>query len=158
MRRTFLFGSGALLAGVTAVAHGVHAQEQAPDAEAIRSANATFYIALSARDIAAVERLWVKEGPAFNIFAASSAPLVGWSAIRAGYEDLLARFPELSVTMAEPLVGQNGDSALVVGVEALRARLSNGETRSLSLPTTNVFIRRNGRWLIAHHHSSRPLQ
>ncbi len=122
-RRTILFGSGALLAG-----------------------------------LAAVERLWVREGPVFNIFGASRTPLAGWSAIRAGYEDLFARFQELSVTMPEPQVGQNGDSALVVGVEALRARLPSGEAVNLSLPTTNAFIRQNGRWLMVHHHSSRPPQ
>lgn len=158
VRRTFTFGSAGLLAGLAAVAASARAQQQAPDVGAISSANTAFYAALSARDIAAVERVWARDGQVFNIFGASRAPLVGWTAVRAGYEDLFARFPELSVSMAEPQVAQNGDSALVVGVEALRARLPNGETTSLSLPTTNAFMRRDGRWLLVHQHSSRPPQ
>jgi ketosteroid isomerase-like protein len=156
MRRTFLLGCGTLLAGLAAATGDDGARQQNTDVAAIRSANAAFYAALSTRDIGAVERLWARQGPVFNIFAASSVPLADWSAIRAGYEELFARFPELSVTMAEPQVAQNGDGALVVGVETLRARLPNGEARNLSLPTTNVFIHRNGRWLMMHHHSSRP--
>ena len=157
MRRTLLLGSAALLLGLATGMGGGRAQ-QAPEAEAIRAANAAFYAALSARDLGALERVWVRDGQVFNIFGASRTPMVGWSAVRGGYEDLFGRFPELSVTMPEPLVAQNGDSALVVGVETLRARLANGEAANLLLPTTNAFIRRDGRWLMVHHHSSRPPQ
>jgi ketosteroid isomerase-like protein len=157
MRRTLLLGSAALLAGLATGMGGARAQ-QAPEAEAIRAANAAFYAALSARDIEALERVWARDGQVFNIFGASRTPLVGWGAVRGAYEDLFNRFPELSVAMPEPLIGQNGDSALVVGVETLRGRLPSGEAANLLLPTTNAFVKRDGRWLMVHHHSSRPPQ
>ena len=157
MRRTLLLSMAVLLSALATGMGAARAQAASED-EAIRAANTAYYAALSARDMGAVERVWARQGQTFNIFGASRAPQVGWDAIRAGYEDLFNRFPELSVTMPEPLIAQNGDGALVVGVETLRGRLPNGETASLVLPTTNVFIKRNGRWLIAHHHSSRPPQ
>jgi ketosteroid isomerase-like protein len=157
MRRTLLLGSVTLLSGLM-VGMGSTRAQPAAEAEAIRAANAAFYDALSSRDIGVVERVWARDMQVFNIFAAGRAPLVGWSAVRGGYEELFKRFTEMSVTMPEPLIAQNGDSALVIGVETLRARLPNGDAANLSLPTTNVFVRRDGRWQMVHHHSSRPPQ
>lgn len=154
MRRFLLLGSAAAL---SASLLGVdRAVAQTSDAEAIRAANTAFYAALSARDLSAVERVWLHEGQVFNIFGASRVPLTGWAAIRRGYEDLFSRFPELNVSMPEPTIRQDGTVALVVGVESLRGRAPSGEAVSLSLPTTNVFVREGGRWLMVHHHSSRP--
>ena len=67
-------------------------------------------------------------------------------------------FVELSVTIPEPLIRQDGDIALVVGVESLRARLASGDPANFSLPTTNVFIKWGGQWLMIYHHSSRSPQ
>jgi ketosteroid isomerase-like protein len=84
--------------------------------------------------------------------------MIGWNAVKSGYEDLFNRFPELSVNMAEPLIRQDGDAAVIVGVETQKVRLSNGEAASALLPATNVFVKRDGHWLMVHHHSSRPPQ
>ena len=128
------------------------------DAEAIKTANAGYYAALSVRDAGALDRLWHHDGPVFNIFAVNKAPMVGWDAVKSGYEDLFNRFPELSVSMADPSVNQNGETAVVVGVESQKAKLRNGDTVSALLPATNIFVKRDGRWLMVHHHSSRPPQ
>ena len=132
--------------------------QSSSDSEAIKAANTGFYAALSARDANALDRVWDHDGQVFNIFAVSKAPMVGWNSVRSGYDDLFSRFPELSVSMADPLILQNADSALVIGVESQRVRLPSGETASALLPATNVFVKRNGRWLMVHHQSSRPPQ
>jgi hypothetical protein len=87
----------------------------ADDAEAIRAANTGFYAALSARDAAALDRVWDHGAQVFNIFGVSKAPMVGWNAVKSGYEGLFNRFLELSVNMAEPSIRQDGDSAVVAG-------------------------------------------
>ena len=84
--------------------------------------------------------------------------MVGWNAVKTGYEDLFNRFPELSVIMADPSIRQDANSAVVVGVETQRVRLPSGEVANALLVATNVFIKRNGSWLMVHHHSSRPPQ
>jgi ketosteroid isomerase-like protein len=131
---------------------------QSRDAEAIKAANTGFYAALSARDLAALDRVWDHKGQVFNIFGVSKTPMIGWNAVRTGYEDLYNRFSEISVNMPEPSIRQDGDCAVVIGVETQNVRLPNGESASALLPATNVFVKRDGRWLMVHHHSSRPPQ
>ena len=155
MRRTVLIGSATLLSGLSM---GRTRAQQSSDAEAIKAANAAFYAALSARDIGAIERVWAHEAQVFNVFAVSRTPMIGWDAVRSGYEDLFRRFPELSVAMPEPSIRHDADDALVVGVETQRARLPSGEVTNAQPPATNVFAKRDGRWLVVHHHSSRPPQ
>lgn len=84
--------------------------------------------------------------------------MIGWKTVKAGYEDLFNRFPEISVTMADPAIRQDADSAVLVGVETQKARLPNGEVSNALLPATNIFVKREGRWLMVHHHSSGPPQ
>jgi uncharacterized protein (TIGR02246 family) len=156
MRRTFVLSSAVFL--VLAAGVGSSLAQLSSDAEAIKAANAGFYTALSARDAGALDRVWDHDGQVFNIFGVSKAPMVGWNAVKSGYEDLFNRFPELSVSMADPSIRQDADSAVVVGVETQKVRLPSGEVASALLPATNVFVKRNGRWLMVHHHSSRPPQ
>jgi ketosteroid isomerase-like protein len=156
MRRTFVLGSAVCL--LLAARAGDSLAQISSDAEAIKAANAGFYAALSARDAGALDRAWDHDGQVFNIFGVSKAPMVGWTAVKKGYENLFNRFAELSVGMADPSIRQDADSAVVVGVETQKARLSSGEVTNALLPATNVFVKRNRRWLMVHHHSSRPPQ
>jgi ketosteroid isomerase-like protein len=143
---------------VLAAGAGDPLAQSSADVEAIKAANAGFYAALSARDAGALDRVWDHDRQVFNIFGVSKAPMVGWIAVKSGYEDLFDRFPELSVSMADPSIRQDADTAVVVGVETQRVRLPNGEVASALLPGTNVFVKRNRRWLMVYHHSSRPPQ
>jgi ketosteroid isomerase-like protein len=156
MSRTFLLGSAVFLVLTAGVGDAL--AQSSSDAEAIKAANADFYAALSGRDAVALDRVWDHDGQVFNIFGVSKAPMIGWNAVKSGYEDLFNRFSELSVSMADPSIRQDADSAVVVGVETQRVRLPSGEVANALLPATNVFIKRNGGWLMVHHHSSRPPQ
>jgi uncharacterized protein (TIGR02246 family) len=130
--------------------------QAARDAEAIKAANGDYYAALSARDAEGLDRVWSHDGQVFNIFAANKAPMIGWDAVKVGYEDLFKRFPEISVSIVDPVIRQDADNAVVVGVEAFNARLQNGEALNVLLPVTNTFVKRDGRWLMVQHHTSRP--
>src|SRR6516225_5291523 len=111
MHRTFVLGTVVSLALVAGVG-GALAQPSS-DIEAIKAANTGFYTALSSRDSGALERVWDHDGQVFNIFGVSKAPMIGWEAVKSGYEDLFNRFPELSVQMPDPLIRQDADSAVV---------------------------------------------
>ena len=156
MNHALVLGSAVFL--VLATRAGDPLAQSSSDVEAIKAANAGFYAALSARDAGALDRVWDHDGQVFNIFGVSKAPMVGWSAIKSGYADLFNRFPELSVSMDDPSIRQDAGSAVIVGVETQRVRLPSGEVASALLPATNVFVKREGHWLMVHHHSSRPPQ
>lgn len=53
-------------------------------------------------------------------------------------------FPELSVTLRDPLVHVSGDTGWVVGIETVRGRRSTGELVEFAALTTNIYQRRGG--------------
>jgi ketosteroid isomerase-like protein len=131
---------------------------QPDDLGGIKAANAAYHSALSAQDVSAMEKVWARDEQVSNIFSAAKSPSFGPSAIKADYEDLFKRLGSVSVAMADPSVRQQGELALVIGVETAQGKLPNGESIRFSPVATNVFLRRDGQWLMIHHHTSRPPQ
>jgi uncharacterized protein (TIGR02246 family) len=157
MHRSVLLGSLAL--GL--VAQIQPASSQSADITAIKAANAAYYWALTAGDIAAMEKVWAKDEQVSNIFSQSKEPSFGPNAIMAGYDGLFKRrqgATALVVMTAEPSVRQQGDVALVIGVESVEVKPPNGEVVKAFAVATNVFVRRDAQWLMIHHHTSRPPQ
>jgi uncharacterized protein (TIGR02246 family) len=150
----------ALLAATgVGVGGGASAQQpSAPDAEAVRAANAAFFAALSARDMAAFEGVWARDSGPLAVLPTSRSAVVGWDAIRKDYEGVFRRYSEFSISMPESEVRVAPGGALVVGIETVRGKLASGEGANFSLLATNVFERRDGRWLLVHHHASRMPQ
>ena len=149
---------GALgLTGLLAQTEPVNSQSA--DMNAIKAANSAYYAALSAGDISAMDPVWAKDEQTSNIFSAAKQPSFGPSAIKADYTGLFAkRQGEVSVVMTNPSVRQQGDQALVVGIEAGRAKSPNGDLAEFFPVATNVFVKRGVQWLMVHHHTSRPPQ
>jgi ketosteroid isomerase-like protein len=156
MRRSVLLGSLALAAAL--VAQLQPASSQSTDMNAIKAANAAFYSALSARDVTAMEQIWAKDEHVSNIFSAAQQPTFGLSAIQGDYEGLFKRMEQASVVMTDPSVRQQGDLALVVGVETAQVKPPNGDLVKFFALATNVFVKREAQWLMVHHHTSRPPQ
>lgn len=132
----------------------------ADDRSDVLAANHAFDAAVSARNIDALDPLCSHDDGVMLIPPAGKVPLFGWLAVRKSWaEGTFARYSELSVTMADPSIRVNGNTAVVVGIETVRGkRTSNGEMNEFSALTTNVFEKRDGRWLMVHHHASRVPQ
>ena len=168
MRRTLVCAVFASLAGIAAAtmgggASGAKAQgQQAADAEGVRAALSAFYAALNARDIRAMEALWSRDAEPIMIHPAgphARAPVVGWEAIRRSFEEAWPRFEEFRVTVNEPVqvrVGQGG--AVAVAVTPVRQKVRGGAALDYTALATFAFERRDGRWLLVHHHASRVPQ
>jgi ketosteroid isomerase-like protein len=154
MRRSVLLGS--LTLGL--VVQMQPASSQSADIDAIKAANAAYYSALSAGDISAMEQVWAKDDQVSNIFSQAKEPLFGLNAVIAGYDALFKRRQGAEVldVMAEPSVRQEGDFAIVLGVEALQVKPVNGDVVKTIAVATHNFVRRDTRWFLIHHHTSRP--
>jgi uncharacterized protein (TIGR02246 family) len=159
MRRILVVGTAASLIGLaaTAVSGVKNAHAQPSDAEAVRAAASAFYAALNARDIRAMEAVWSRDADPVLIAPASRSPVVGWEAVRRRFEEAWRQFAEFSVTVSEPMqvrVGREG--ALVVAVTPVRTKVRGGGGGAVSYTAlgTTVFERRDGRWLVVHHHAS----
>lgn len=149
MRRTVIFGGVSLLALQAA---GAGAAAAADD---VVSANAAFDAALSRRDLAAVEAMWMQDDRVTAAHPRDRDAVQGWTAVRKSWVDTFARFSEMSVTMPKPTVRLMGDVAMVVGLENVRGRrATDGSAVAFDAMTTNVFQRQGGRWLMVHHHAT----
>ncbi len=164
MRRTVVAAVFASLPGLAAAAvvGGADVQGQAADAEGVRAAVAAFYAALNARDIRAMESVWSRDAEPIMIHPAgphARAPVVGWEAVRRSFEEAWPRFEEFRVTVNEPVqvrVGQGG--AVAVAVTPVRQKVRGGAALAYTALATFAFERREGRWLLVHHHASRAPQ
>ena len=167
MRRTLVVGTAVSLAGLAAVAAaavvgGAEVQTQGPDAEGVRAAVSAYYAALNARDIRAMEALWSRDAEPMMIHPTgpqARAPIVGWEAVRRGFEEAWPRFEEFRVTVNEPVqerVGPGG--AVAVAVTPERQKVRGGEALDYTALATFAFERREGRWLLVHNHVSRVPQ
>lgn len=129
----------------------------ADDKADVLAANTAFDIAVSNRSMDQLDPLWAHDGSVTIIHPSSKAPLVGWEAVRKSWaEGTLARFSELSVSMPNPDVRISGSTAIAVGVEIVKGKRSdNGAAVEFAALTTNVYEKRDGRWVMIHHNGSR---
>jgi ketosteroid isomerase-like protein len=129
--------------------------EAGAESAAVASANHVFDEALSARDIAAMDTMWVHERYVVAVHPASKTPIIGWAAVRKSWEATFDRFAEISVSMQNPQIRINENVAWIVGVEEIRGKLKKGEAAAFMALTTNIFEKIGGRWLMVVHMTSR---
>jgi ketosteroid isomerase-like protein len=132
--------------------------EQRSDIEAVTAANHAFDSALSARDINAMEKVWAAEPYVIAVHPASKVLIVGWEAVRRSWEGTFDRFAEISVSMKEPQIHVAQNVAWVVGLESVQGKSKNGDAVSFTAFTTNMYEKRDGRWLMVLHTTSRAPQ
>ncbi|HKA37843.1 MAG TPA: nuclear transport factor 2 family protein, partial [Thermoanaerobaculia bacterium] len=89
-----------------------------PDETAVAAANLAFYRALEARDLSAMELVWLHEEEASCIHPGWHR-LDGWSEIRRSWENIFANARPWSVSYEDLRVRVSGDVAWVTCVELL---------------------------------------
>ena len=131
----------------------------ADDRADVLAANQAMSKAFTALDIRAFDPLWAHDNSVTIVHPSSKTVLVGWEAVRKSWaEGTLTRYKEITVTMDDPSISIANDVALVVGIEKVRGTRTNGDAAEFSALTTNVYEKRNGHWLMVHHHGSRMPQ
>ena len=138
----------------------VSGSTRADDETDVVTANQAFDNAVSKRDINAIEALWAHNNNVSIIHPSSKEPLVGWDAVRKSWtEGTLTRYSEIQLSLLNPHVRVDGNMATVVGTERFQGkRVDNGQSVEFQALTTNIFEKRDGRWLMTHHHASRMRQ
>jgi ketosteroid isomerase-like protein len=132
----------------------VAAQQLSPEIDAVKSANQAFYSAFSARDIAAMQKVWSSDPDDQNIGPASKSVTTGWDKIGKGFDGLFDTYPELTASM-EPKIEIVGAVAWATGIEQVQRKDKAGASSGAKNLVTNIFQKQDGRWLMVHHHASR---
>jgi ketosteroid isomerase-like protein len=113
------------------------------DTDQVLAANLAFYRAFTERDVEAMDRLWARRRP-----VACTHP--GWSVLRerdaimASWRNILANPDAPRVACHDEEVLLYGDMAIVICEEELPGN---------ALAASNVFVKEDGEWRLAHHHS-----
>ena len=113
------------------------------DSDAVLAANLAFYRAFTARDRAAMNALWARRAPVACLHPGWTA-LTDRDAIIQSWEGILSSPDAPRIACFDEQVLLYGDVALVLCEEEL-----DGGT----LAASNLFIREDGEWRIAHHHA-----
>jgi ketosteroid isomerase-like protein len=114
------------------------------DSDAVLAANLEFYRAFTARDLPAMDALWARRAPV-ACFHPGWTALKDRDAIMESWSGILSNpdAPRIACFDEEVFL-YGGDVALVLCEEEL-----DGGT----LGASNLFVRENDKWLIAHHHA-----
>ncbi len=125
------------------------------EASKVKAVNLAYYKALSARDLRAMESVWTCA--ADNILIAPPVDphsYLGWAAINRYWETYWPTFDRFSVSMRVKKVNITGPVAWVHGIETSRRRKKNGDVSNSQNFGTNIFVKRNDRWLMVFHQSA----
>lgn len=111
------------------------------DSDAVLAANLEFYRAFAMRDIAAMEALWARRAPVACIHP-------GWSAL-SDRDSVLESWRGILGNPAAPRIACYDEEVLLYGDTALV--LCEEELDGGTLVASNLFVREDGVWRVAHH-------
>ena len=146
-----------MILSVVLPAGGAVGQEKArptSDIERVNAASQVFIAAISARDIRAMDKLWAHEPYVAFMGPLSTTLVVGWDGVKKAWEMRFSQFDRVTISVAESHVHTNGNVAWAVGIEKIQLLRKNGETLALDAFVTNVFEKRDGRWLLVSHQAT----
>jgi ketosteroid isomerase-like protein len=132
---------------------------QATDKYDVRAVNDGFYKALSAGSIEGIAAACAHDEDVTALHENSREVAVGWQAVLASWKAVpFDAFAELSVVMADPVITVSGPVARVVGFEKVRGKMKDGQDFAWTALGTNIYEKRDGKWLIVHHHASKAAE
>jgi ketosteroid isomerase-like protein len=114
------------------------------DEEAILAANAAYYMAFAAGDIAAMSRIWAEDG--VSCVHPGWTPLVGRAAVVESYRGILASPNRVRIAHRDDIAIVAGDEGRVVCIEIVEG--------TALLAATNCWRRVGGAWRMTHHQAS----
>lgn len=129
------------------------------DETAVRAANAAFYQALSAGSIEGISAACAQDADVTALHETSKEVAVGWPDVLESWKEVpFDAFSRLSVVMSGEAIKVKGTFAWVAGFERVEGGMKDGGDFAFTALGTNVFEKRDGRWLIVHHHASKAAE
>ncbi len=115
-----------------------------------REAETAFYAAFIKRDVDAMMTVWA-ESDDISCIHPLGAILTGRAAVRESWETIFRNSPEMQFMITERTRSQNGEVAVHVVEEHIRAR---NEPPSAPMQVTNIYRLTEGGWRMIVHHAS----
>ena len=120
--------------------------------ESVEDANAEFYRAIESEEIERMDEVWSHEDwvgcvhPGWEMIS-------GWQRVRESWRRIFEVGQKMRISPSEVSVHASGDVAWVCCTENITVFLDSSFD-STQAAATNLFVRREGSWLLVHHHAS----
>jgi ketosteroid isomerase-like protein len=147
------YGAAMLIAVLASVGMGNARAQTDADVTAVTAANNTFYTAMSTLDAAAMEKVWAPEAYIANIGPGEKTVIIGSPIVQNGFKSFFANLAQMAAKPIDTQVRINGNMAWTAGREMTEAKLKDGTSRVRTNLVTNVFEKKDGRWLLVLHHA-----
>jgi ketosteroid isomerase-like protein len=124
-----------------------------PEETAVAAANLGFYRALEARNLRAMESVWLPEASVSCVHPGWHR-LDGWTEVKRSWENIFLNSRPWTVSCEDIRIGVSGDFACVTCVEVITPFGGDEEEDAARMQATNIFQRSGGQWRMIHHHAS----
>jgi ketosteroid isomerase-like protein len=125
------------------------------DDAAVVQANASFYRAFEALDIAEMDRVWAHDERVRCVHP--GWPLLsGWDAVRESWATIFENTEEMRFTLSNVNAVAGGELAWVTCTENILSDVG-GRVSVTAILATNLFERDGAGWRLVHHHASHVL-
>jgi ketosteroid isomerase-like protein len=120
--------------------------------EAVRAANQRFYAAFESLNLAEMEAVWAHDDrvecvqPGWEL-------LLGWDEVRERWARIFKNTKRVQVALSALWVRVEGNVGWVACTARSTTALSEDFDEAV-VQATNIFVRREGRWLLVAHHAS----
>ena len=123
--------------------------------KAVAEANARFYRAFEALDLAAMDAVWA-HGEHVKCVHPGWPLLTGWPAVRESWQAIFTNTEEMRFTISDVRVETARDLGWVTCTENILSDV-RGRVTVTAILATNLFARSDDAWLMIHHHASHVL-
>ncbi|MFQ5816801.1 MAG: nuclear transport factor 2 family protein [Terriglobia bacterium] len=120
--------------------------------EKVLKANQRFYAALESLDLEAMEAVWLHEDWVKCVHP-GWALLEGWEEIGESWSRIFSNTERMRVVIGNVSVKVENRMAWVCCVEQITSTFERGFDTAW-VQATNMFVEREGTWLMVHHHTS----
>lgn len=126
-------------------------QQQTPE-EAVRTANTRFYTAFESLDLNAMEEVWAHDD-AVQCVQPGWDLLLGWDEVRDRWARIFASAKRVRIALSSVWVRVEGSVGWVACMARITTAFADGFDET-TVQTTNIFVERDGQWLLVAHHAS----
>jgi ketosteroid isomerase-like protein len=127
-------------------------EKPTPEEEALRAANQRFYAAFESLKMAEMEAVWAHDDrvecvqPGWEL-------LLGWEEVRERWARIFKNTKRVRVALSGLWVRVEGEVGWVACTARVTTAFAEGFDEAV-VQATNIFVRREGRWLLVTHHAS----